>query len=385
MKKHFILSILLFIYILLYKLYFIYYGEIVTYIINPLVWVIISLFCHFNLSFKKGQDRYSTNISSIIIIMSLIYIICYYGLGLIVGYTNNPFSTNISGIVVNSFSLWFVVCLKEYVRYIFIHAKIRKHKRPYYIFLFVIFLISDISLINVIESTDILDLWAKELLVPMILNIFMIYLSYVSNYKSAVISRSIILLPTLVFNVAPNYDWFAIVLFNLFYCFFSYLIIQYLINKKESNIPVRLVDSFNPKKWIVGTILIIIAVSFGTGLFNVKPTAILSGSMEPNIKTGDMVIVMRCNINDISIDDIIEFKTENFNVVHRVIKIINNDSGKGLITKGDANKEEDHFIVRSNQIVGKVIFTVPYIGYPTYYIRKLVNNSGDIDIEQGGS
>ncbi len=78
-------------------------------------------------------------------------------------------------------------------------------------------------------------------------------------------------------------------------------------------------------------------------VYNVK-----TGSMEDNIHVGDYVLILRKN--NYEIGDVITFKRDNYLVTHRIIKKAN-----GLIiTKGDANNEEDGPI-KYEQIVGKVI------------------------------
>lgn len=63
--------------------------------------------------------------------------------------------------------------------------------------------------------------------------------------------------------------------------------------------------------------------------------------MRPNIKEGDLLIIEKCEFKDIETNNIIEFNTEGYNVVHRVIRIENYKESKALVTKGDNNLKED--------------------------------------------
>ena len=96
-------------------------------------------------------------------------------------------------------------------------------------------------------------------------------------------------------------------------------------------------------------------------LFGIVPYVILSGSMEPTIKTGSLCFInKKVDIQEIKKKDIIAFKLEDGTLVtHRVNKI-NKD---GIITKGDNNKKVDNGLVTANNYVGKNIFWVPKIGY----------------------
>ena len=89
---------------------------------------------------------------------------------------------------------------------------------------------------------------------------------------------------------------------------------------------------------------------FGYTFFEVA-----TGSMADTINIGDVVVV---KVNDeVKENDIIVYKEENSFITHRIIKI----DGQNLITRGDANNSEDKPI-KSSQILGKVIYTIPKIG-----------------------
>ena len=97
-----------------------------------------------------------------------------------------------------------------------------------------------------------------------------------------------------------------------------------------------------------------------------------SGSMEPGIKTGSLVLTLPQD--DYKINDIISYtftpnKNKQFLVTHRIIEI-NRSTGQNLfITKGDANNAPDSNLITQNQIIGKLIFKISYIGYPINYLQ----------------
>lgn len=92
-------------------------------------------------------------------------------------------------------------------------------------------------------------------------------------------------------------------------------------------------------------------------LFGYTARIVVSGSMEPEIKVNSLTIIKKCNIEDIKENDIVCFNFSQ-DVVHRVIEVTTNDSGKTVLhTKGDANDEADSIEVYGDMIVGKVIYT----------------------------
>ena len=87
---------------------------------------------------------------------------------------------------------------------------------------------------------------------------------------------------------------------------------------------------------------------------------IQSGSMEPAIMTGDIIVIQKQN--EYRKTDVITFRTnENRIVTHRIVAEENN--GTTFVTKGDANRSEDNDIVKQDQIIGKVAAVIPKLGY----------------------
>ena len=101
--KILIFILIMFIYLLIYQLFLISYGEIIRYIINPLVWILFALISYFINNKQKRIYKYFYDIIYIVIIGALIYIILFYPIGFFIGYTNNPYSLTISGFIINAF------------------------------------------------------------------------------------------------------------------------------------------------------------------------------------------------------------------------------------------------------------------------------------------
>lgn len=97
-----------------------------------------------------------------------------------------------------------------------------------------------------------------------------------------------------------------------------------------------------------------------TTLFGYGFLIVLTGSMEPKIEEGSLIIIK--NKNEYKIGDIITFLEGNYFVTHRIIEK-NNDN---FITKGDKNNEKD-VEISGDKILGKVIFSSLILGV---FIRK---------------
>ncbi len=124
---------------------------------------------------------------------------------------------------------------------------------------------------------------------------------------------------------------------------------------------------------VISTALVVIVVMLaillvGVRIFGLQPFCILSGSMEPNYPVGALVYVKKVDPSEIKVDDPITFVlNEDLDVAtHRVVRI--DPENEHFYTKGDANESEDGDPVHFKNLIGKPVFTIPYLGYVSNYI-----------------
>lgn len=132
-------------------------------------------------------------------------------------------------------------------------------------------------------------------------------------------------------------------------------------------------------KFINAIIIIILLIgamlTLGPKLFGDETLAVLSGSMEPNIHVGSLVIVHDVDFDDLEVNDVITYKlNEDTMVTHRIIEI--DEEKQEIITKGDANNVADGSPVTANNIVGKVKYTIPFLGYIVLNIKTPLGIAG---------
>lgn len=106
-----------------------------------------------------------------------------------------------------------------------------------------------------------------------------------------------------------------------------------------------------------------------TGKIEIK--IVRSGSMEPNIPTGSLVIVKP--ESSYSIGDVITFGADTQTQVPTTHRIVAYEAGENGATdfqvKGDANEDPDPNPVRRADVIGKVAFHVPKVGYVLAFAR----------------
>lgn len=98
-------------------------------------------------------------------------------------------------------------------------------------------------------------------------------------------------------------------------------------------------------------------------VFGYKPFMVLSGSMETEIRKGDLIITKIVDPSALQVDDVIAFRdAENTVTTHRIIDIVVKDGVTYFITKGDNNTSQDRNLVEFKDVEGIYIGRIPGIG-----------------------
>lgn len=103
---------------------------------------------------------------------------------------------------------------------------------------------------------------------------------------------------------------------------------------------------------------VIIAGYIAMLAMGIRPAVVVSGSMEPAVKTGSLIFIDTGYENQ-KAGDIAAFRTGGTLVTHRLVE----DTDEGWITKGDANEDEDPWRVSDERIIGRAVFWIPVLGY----------------------
>ncbi|MGZ4134910.1 MAG: signal peptidase I SipW [Tumebacillaceae bacterium] len=113
---------------------------------------------------------------------------------------------------------------------------------------------------------------------------------------------------------------------------------------------------------------------FGKEIFTV-----LSGSMEPGIKTGSIIAVKPVGnplVETFKKGDVITFKAvdnENMLITHRIVDVQGTGANLQYVTRGDNNDAQDPLPVPAGNVVAQYAnFTIPYLGYILSWVKTKV-------------
>ncbi|MFQ7610540.1 signal peptidase I [Blautia marasmi] len=109
-------------------------------------------------------------------------------------------------------------------------------------------------------------------------------------------------------------------------------------------------------------------VFFLPRLFHISQHVVLSGSMEPAIRTGSLCFIdHRAGLGEIREGDAVAFeRIDGSLVVHRAVR---EEKGQ-FVTRGDANPAEDLARVTKENYLGKAVLSVPYLGYAVMFLQR---------------
>ena len=343
-------------------------------IINPIIWIIMCFVAFMlgkdsNLRIKGQQDKQQS-----LLITLIVYIILYFLLGLLFGFERTPYSKDILSVFRNLWSFASIIFFQEYIRYILVK---NEHKSKFnFILIILLLMIINLNFSTITEHfTDLKEIfiYTSTTLIPTLLeSALMTYLVYIGGPRFSIVYRLFIIIPPFVVPIIPSFDWFVTAVVGVVLPLAVYIYLNYVHVNKSERLSKRDIKKYNPVVYIPVFILIAMMAGFVMGLFKYQPIAVMSGSMSPTFNRGDAVVINKLTKkekNELKKGDIIQFISGTKYVVHRIVDVDNDVYGnKVFITKGDHNNAKDVGSVTLENIIGKVSFVVPWIGYPSVWL-----------------
>lgn len=122
---------------------------------------------------------------------------------------------------------------------------------------------------------------------------------------------------------------------------------------------------------LVALVVVLAGLIWGCRLLGMEAFVVQSGSMEPAHPVGSMVYVKEVDPAELEVGDVITFNLgKNIRGTHRIIEVVEENGSLAFRTKGDANDHADSGLVTPGDIVGKVLFSIPLMGYIVTYIQQ---------------
>lgn len=328
--------------------------------------------------FKGKKEKIKTTL-----IIVIIYNILYFLLGLIFGYAKNPLSRNFFSILKNLVYIVGVIALQDFVRSKLINNERKKFNYIIFTCIFILVRLDYSEGLAVFSSGEKIFEYIASVIVPEIAKGCVCSYLAIAGGTLLVYAYSIpMALVEVLLPIFPNLDWFLLSVFDVLISVIIFLYNNYEHTIKTNRLTRKQKKNISPMKSIPGIAIILIVVSFIAGFLPAKPIAIMSYSMVPTFSRGAVVISVKVkDVSKLEVGDILHYKAENGDVIHRIINIKEEDGILKFQTQGDNNNTPDSNWVEPNQILGCVKMYIPYVGYPSVWFgEKILGKKSFISI-----
>lgn len=335
-------------------------------IINPVFWGIILIFLIWKVKNGAVRFRLKKRFFIYLIIILIFNTSLYFYLGVYFGFSKNPYSHEISSIIKNVFVTMVPVIAIEMTR-IVIGLKNKENKLVLALLTILLILleINYNTINNNLSSREESFKYICSQVLPLIFyNFLYMYLVLKDLYFFTLLNRVLEALIVLLSPIVPNINWFVIGSFNILSSVAIYLVFKFKIANLKNRQKVN---------YIVTISFSIIIVCFMLGAFKYQPISIMSNSMLPLYRRGDVIIFekpKKDELDDIPKESIIIYSLGDKNIAHRVINVVKSNGNTFYQTKGDNNDFPDENLVDVSQIIGVYVFHIKYIGFPSIWLNE---------------
>ena len=327
--------------------------------------------------FIKKRSILSINTQQVLLIITvcaLVYVMLYYLTGIKFGFYKNPYRLSVRNFFKYVLPIASVIVFTEIVRFVMMAQNSGLGRVLCYFSCVIAEILITSNIPSVTSFNRFMDLVAGALLPALISNFLYNYLAKRYGMYPNLVFRLLITLHAYILPIKSGISDSMVNFFKLLLPIAIYVFIDALFEKKRK----YALGNRSPfYRAMSGTLTVIIIVLMcGTVMlisnqFYYGAYVIATDSMTGELNKGDIAIYESYEDQFIREGQVIVFEEGNSKIVHRVvdIKIINGRSR--YYTKGDANEDLDMGYIIDSEIVGLVNVKLPYLGYPTIWVRSL--------------
>ena len=320
------------------------------------------------LSINKNQ------VLLILTVIALLYVMACYLTVFEFGFYKNPYQLSFGNFFKFFLPIAAVITFSEVVRYVLM----AQNDRLASVFCYLSCVLADMLICSNLPAVNtmskFMDLVAGAFFPAIISNLLYNYLSKRYGIYPNLVFRAITVLYAYTFSVVPAISDAILSFVNTIFPIAIYLFIDALYEKKRKyalgnrSVFVKVLS-------VVLTVTVVI-IMLGTVMlisnqFKYGAYVIATPSMTGELNQGDVALYERLDDRPVEEGEVIVFDKDGTVILHRVEKIETINGITRYYTKGDANEDMDGGYIHRSDIIGHVNFKIPYIGFPTLWMRNL--------------
>lgn len=346
----------------------------------PIVWFAITFLVVFILPnihpiirLSKQDNIYFDSLIYAIILISIQYLV-----GIIIGKLGKtPYDLSPKGIWSNIITVLLPFIAIECIRGYVLNSYCRKKNVTLFIFITLLITFTNCNLqkITALKNLEEITIYIAQVLGPELCkNIILSYLALYGGPIASICYGGLLLIFHWFFPILPVLNWLAQGVIGIVVpiCECMFITNKYdeqYVSKRKAKMCMK--DTLS---WAFTLSFSVVIIWFVVGVFPIFPSVIVTGSMEPLIYPGDVILVKQFyseeEIKALQAGDIIYFERDDIVIVHRITKVISEKNGKySFQTKGDNNSTEDTRLVLPEEVIGEYVVAIPKVGYPTLLFK----------------
>ena len=336
--------------------------------------ILLLVLFKFLFGFEKDRYRYTKDIIINMVIVLLISFIIYYIFGIFIGFYKTSNYLNFYGIRTFIVPYVAMIILREYLRVQMLNKTDKSKLLTVLIcFIFMLLELSPRLYTSNLDSNYNKFIFIALTILPIISNnIVCTYIAKKVGYKPNVFWLLVIGLYSVVLPIAPNDGYYLQSLIRFLFPFVIMYNVFIFFRNRANDVPISYIKKRRFVEVPLLAVIVFVLAYFVSGFFRYYAISIATGSMLPNIKVGDVVIVdQHKDYKELKTGEIIAYKYGKVVIVHRLCDMVVIGDDYYFYTKGDANEDKDNYIIYPDMIIGKVNTKIPYIGLPTVWLKDL--------------
>lgn len=323
----------------------------------------------------KKRSALSINKREVIllsIVTGALYVIILHMTGLFFGYYNSPYIINTQTLFLTIVPVTLIIIASE----IFRSTLLAQNNKVVSVLAFLTCLVAETltfsNIAGITSFNKFMDLIGLTLFPAISANC---YYHYASRRFGAIPNIAFRIITTMYVYVIPTHTGMAdaiLSMIKLALPIIMYALVSGLFEKKK-----RMAIQKGEKLSALGTVLTAVAVVSIAMLiscqFRYGAIVIATESMTGEINKGDIIIYEEYTDQTIKEGQVIVFLQNNNRIIHRVVRIETVAGEIRYYTRGDANESDDSGYRTDADIVGLTDIKLAYLGYPTLWLRKIID------------
>lgn len=306
----------------------------------------------------------------VITVIALVYLMLLYLSGLYFGFYRNPYRFNLTNILRFILPISVIIVSSEIIRYVIVAQNDRTANALCYLSCVMADMLVCSNIPAVTSFNRFMDLVAMTFFPALISNLLYNYLSKRYGMYPNIVFRLLTTLYAYIIPISVNISDSLLSFINILLPLAIFLFIDSLYEKKRHYALLKK-HRFSKVLTVIVIIIMLSVLMLISNQFYFGSLVIATDSMTGELNRGDVIIFESYDDQLIREGQVIVFEKDDFVVVHRVVDIQIINGNARYFTQGDANEFPDYGFITNSEIVGLVNYKIPFIGFPTLWLRSL--------------